>query len=84
MSKLLSWLVNLIPEQYRLKVAIKKVSYTVGKLLAGFATSQLVSTGHLTPEQCAQIEIGVTALTAGGLEMLHDWAKMKWPDQKWL
>jgi len=80
----LNWLANLIPEQYRVAIAIKKVSYTVGKLAAGFLTAQLIAKGKLTPEQCGQIELATTAIVAGGLEAVHDWAKVKWPDQKWL
>lgn len=84
MSKMLNWLVNLIPEQYRVAVAIKKGAYMVGKLAAGFVTSQLVTTGKLTPEQCSQVQVAITAITAGSLEMLHDWAKLKWPAATWL
>lgn len=78
--KFLTWLTNLIPEQYRVGIAIKKGAYMVGKLAAGFLTAQLVTTGKLTPEQCSQAQIAITAATAGGLELLHDWAKLKWPN----
>lgn len=84
MPKILNWLVNLVPEQYRVGVAIKKASYMVGKLAAGYMTAQLVTTGHLTPEQCSQAQVAITTLVAGGLEMAHDWAKLKWPDAVWL
>ncbi len=84
MSKFLNWVVNLIPEEYRVGVAIKKVSYTVGKLAAGLITAKLVSSGKLTPEQCNQIQLGVTAAVAGGLTMLQDWAKLKYPNATWL
>lgn len=84
MSKILSWITNLIPEQYRVGIAIKKASYMVGKLAAGYVTAQLVTTGKLTPEQCNQVQVAITAVTAGGLEMFHDWAKLKWPNAIWL
>lgn len=84
MSKLLDWVINLIPEQYRAGVAIKKVAYTVGKLATGYLTAQLVTSGKLTPDQCSQIQLGLTAGIAGGLEMVHDWAKLKWPNATWL
>lgn len=80
MSKILGWLANLVPEQYRVSVAIKKGSYMVGKLAAGFVAAQLVTKGKLTPEQCNQVQVMVTAMVAGGLEILHDWAKLKWPN----
>ncbi len=84
MTKLLSWVVKLIPEQYRVGVAIKKASYMIGKLAAGYVTSQLVTTGKLTPEQCGQIQVAITTVTAGALEMAHDWAKLKYPNATWL
>lgn len=84
MSKVLNWLVNLIPEQYRVGIAIKKASYMVGKLTAGFLTAQLVTKGKLTPDQCSQIQLGLTTLVAGSLELVHDWAKVKYPDATWL
>lgn len=84
MSKIMDWVVKLIPEQYRIGIAIKKASYMVGKLAAGYVTGQLVTTGKLTPEQCNQIQLAITTATAGGLELLHDWAKVKWPENSWL
>lgn len=80
MSKLLEWFSNLIPAEYKIGVAIKKLSYTVGKLAAGYITAKLVTTGKLTPEQCSQIQMGLTAGIAGGLTLVQDWAKLKYPD----
>jgi len=80
MIKILSWVSNLIPEQYKVSIAIKKTSYMVGKLAASYLTSQLVTTGKLNAEQCSQVQLAVTTLMAGGLELLHDWAKLKWPN----
>lgn len=84
MSKILNWFSGLIPAQYKISIAIKNVSYMVGKLAAGYVTSQLVTTGKLTPEQCSQAQVAITAVVAGGLEAVHDWAAVKWPDTKWL
>jgi len=84
MNKVLNWVINLIPQQYRVSVAIKKASYMIGKLITGYATAKLVTTGKLSPEQTTQIELAITTITAGGLEALHDWAKLKWPEAKWL
>lgn len=84
MTKVLSWIANLIPEQYRAGIAIKKAAYLVGKFAAGYLTAQLVTTGKLTPDQCSQIQIAITTVTAAGLEGLHDWAKLKYPNAVWL
>lgn len=84
MSKVLDWVINLIPQQYRVGVAIKKLSYFVGKFGAGFVTAKLVHTGSLTVDQASQVELAITTLTAGGLQLLHDWARVKWPEARWL
>lgn len=84
MGNVLNWVVNLIPEQYRVAVAIKKLSYFVGKFGAGFVTAKLITSGHLTVDQASQIELAITAATAGGLQLIHDWARVKWPEAKWL
>jgi len=82
--KLLNWFVNLIPEQYRVAVAIKKVSYSVGKLAAGLITAKLVTNGKLTADQVTQIQAGITTGVAATLTFIQDWAKMKWPNATWL
>lgn len=83
MNKLFGWLSGLIPEDYSVGVAVKKVSYMAGKLAAGYIAGKLAA-GHVTPDQANQIQLGITTAVAGGLEAIHDWAKMKWPGVKWL
>lgn len=84
MSKVFSWIVGLIPQEYKFGVAIKKASYMVGKLAAGYITASLVTKGKLTPNQCDQIQLAATTIVAGGLEAVHDWARLKWPQAAWL
>jgi len=73
-----------MPSNYKWSIGIKKVSWLVGKLLAGFVLGKLVTSGHLTSEQMTQLQVTITAVTASGLEWIHDWAKLKYPDAKWL
>lgn len=87
MSKVLNWLVNLIPEEYRVGVAIKKASYSIGKLaIAGLMYGKVGSVvgSKLTPEQVQGIQAGAAALSAAALTGLQDWAKLKWPNATWL
>lgn len=87
MSKFLSWLSGLVPAEYRTEIAIKKMSYTAGKCLAGVLVSGAAKPyigQHLSPDQVAQIQTGATVATAALLTAIHDWAKVKWPDVKWL
>lgn len=88
MTKILEWLSKLIPQEYKLSVAIKKASTTIGKLagaalMMGWMGKHVGS--NLTPEQVQQVQMIVGAITAGGLEALHDWARVKYPNiTKWI
>lgn len=87
MNKVLNWFVNLIPEQYRVGVAIKKASYTVGKLAVAALTYGKVKTmvgDHLTPDQITEIQTAAAGVTAALLTGVHDWAKLKYPNATWL
>ncbi len=87
MSKILNWIVNLIPEQYRIGIAIKKVSYTLGKLaIAGLMYGKVGSMvgSKLTPDQVSQIQVAAAGLSAAVLTSIQDWAKLKWPNATWL
>ncbi len=78
-----NWLLGLIPDNYKASVVIKKVAYLVGKFAVGYATSTLVAKGNMTPAESIQVQMAVTTAVASGLEMLHDWAKLKWPNVSW-
>lgn len=87
MGKLLGWIVNLVPEQYRVGIAIKKMSYTVGKLavaVLAYGKMKTMVGDHLTPDQVQQIQAAMAALAAAALTGLQDWAKVKWPQATWL
>lgn len=80
---MLNWLWKLIPEQYKWTVAAKKATWTVAKtgvsLLAGTKLGKEVS-----PDNWLVVTEVSAALMAGGLKIIHDWARLKWPDAKWL
>jgi len=87
MNKVLSWIVNLIPQEYRVGIAIKKVSYTVGKLaVAALAYGKMKALvgDNLTPDQLVQIQTTTAAIAAALLEGVHDWARLKYPNATWL
>lgn len=83
----MDWILSMVPADYKWNVAIKKASYTVGKLVAAglmMGKTKTMVGDHLTPDQITQIQGAIGAVTAAGLEGIHDWAKLKWPDKKWL
>jgi len=87
MHKVLNWIVNLIPEQYRIGIAIKKVSYTLGKLaIAGLMYGKVGTMvgSKLSPDQVVQIQTAAAGISAALLTAIQDWARVKWPDAKWL
>jgi hypothetical protein len=83
MGKIATWFLSKIPSEYKAGVAIKKASYTIGKLAAAAFTMGWLGQhvgSHLTPDQIKLIEGATGAIVAGGLEAVHDYAKLKWPD----
>ena len=80
---MLNWLLKLIPEDYRLSVAFKKMAWTIAKtgvaLIAGTKIGKEVS-----PENWQVVTEVSTALLAGGMKIVHDWARLKWPNATWL
>ncbi len=84
---MLNFIMNLIPQDYKWSVAIKKASYTVGKLAAAglmMGKAKTLVGSHLTPDQVTEIQGAVGAAAAAFLEGIHDWARVKWPNATWL
>lgn len=84
---MLNWILKYIPSDYKWSVAIKKASYTLAKLATALLTmgkAKDVFGDNLTPEQIQQIQAAVGAVVAAGLEGLHDWLKLKFPNVQWL
>lgn len=73
---------KVLPKDYKFSVATKNIGLGVGKI----ATSLLVGSfgKKLPPEHIEAVGVAVTVITQIGLEALHDWAKVRWPDAKWL
>lgn len=72
-----------LPDNYKFSVAFKKAGIMAGKAVTGLLVGTVV--GHkLTPAHVEAVGTVVTVLTTAGLEALHDWAKLKWPDSGWL
>lgn len=70
---------DLIPEEYDWKVALKKIVYTALKVVvAGVVYKQTGTT--MTPDAQATTSVAV----ASALEALHDWAKLRFPSFGWL
>jgi hypothetical protein len=72
------------PPNWLWTVAVKKVAYMIAKVGVGYLTAKAVTSGQLTLDQVAQMQITTTASVTAVLEAAHDWARMKWPDAKWL
>lgn len=74
----------LVPANYRVTVAIKKVSWIVGMLAVGFAMAKGVGK-YIPAVQVEEVQNVVIGAVAGVLELIHDWAHLKWGDKyAWL
>jgi len=84
---MLTWLLKLIPDDYKWSVMIKKAAYTVGKLAVAalmYGKAKTIVGNQLTPDQLKMVQDTAGVVTAGFLEGVHDWAKLKWPNTGWL
>ena len=75
------------PEQWLLSVAVKKASYGIAKALLALVTAAKAASIeqklgiHIDP---SAFEAGAAAMVVAGVTMVHDWAKLKFPNAKWL
>lgn len=84
---MLNWLLKLIPAEYKWNVAAKNIAYDGGKGVAMILTYTKIGKligAHLTADQFQNVQAAATAIVGAGLAWLHDWAKLKWPDNPWL
>lgn len=79
---MLGFLWGMVPKNYRWSVATKNIGLGVGKLAASLIAGHFGKV--LAPEHINAVGVVVTVLTQTGLEFLHDWAAVKFPNAKWL
>lgn len=80
---MLSFILKLIPQDYKWSIGIKKVGQMAGKAIAGLLIGSALGK-KLSPEHVEAISTVGMVGTTMALEWFHDWAKLKWPDAKWL
>ncbi len=84
---MLNWFLKFIPEQYKWDVAAKKVAYTTGKVLVALILGSKAGPAiqaHTSGDQIIAVQTGVSAACGMVLELVHDYLKMKFPDNGWL
>lgn len=80
---MLKFLWRIVPDNYKFSVAFKKIGVIAGKAVTGLLVGSVVGS-KLAPQHVEAVGTVVTVLTTACLEAVHDWAKVKWPDNKWL
>lgn len=74
---------KVLPDNYKFSVAFKKVSWTIAKTAISLVAGTKIGS-QVPPEQWMIVTEVSAALIAGALKFVHDWAKVKWPDNDWL
>lgn len=72
-----------MPQDYKYSIAFKKTSQGIAKFVAGLIVGTSIGK-TISPDHVKAVEGVVATMTMAGLEFVHDWARMKWPDKKWL
>jgi uncharacterized membrane protein len=80
---MLSFILKLIPDQYKFGVAFKKIAWTIAKTLVALVAGTKIG-NQVAPEQWLVVTEVSSAMIAGGMKLVHDWAKLKWPNISWL
>lgn len=74
---------NILPADYKWSVAIKKTGIMAGKAITGLLIGSTVG-AKLSPQHIEVVGTVTTVLATAALEGIHDWAKLHWPNAKWL
>lgn len=72
-----------IPNDYKFDVAFKKIGAMAGKAIVGLLVGSQVAQ-HVPHQYIEAVGTVVTVGTTMLMEGIHDWAKMKYPNAKWL
>ena len=80
---MLNWIWKVLPSEWKFSVALKKATWTVAK--TGVSLLAATKLGkEISPENWLTVTEVSAALMAGGLKVIHDWARLKYPTVKWL
>lgn len=74
---------KLIPADYSWGVAVKKGSLMAGKFLISLLLGSKLGptiTAHTTPDQLSAVQTATTVASGVILEIVHDWLKMRFPN----
>ncbi len=80
---MLTWLWKMLPENYKFSVAFKKMSWTIAKTFVALVSGTKIGS-QVAPDQWLIVTEVSSALIAGGMKLVHDWARLKYPNAKWL
>lgn len=80
---MLKFIWKILPSNYKFSVLFKKMGMMAGKATAGWLLGTTVGK-HLSPQHIELISGAIGVITTAGLEAGHDWAKLKWPNNKYL
>lgn len=78
---------SLVPEGWLGRIAAKRVAYGLAKAVAtllAYAKTQEMLAFLGIHVDAAKLQEGVAVATLGIMELAHDWARMKFPNVKWL
>lgn len=80
---MLNFFWKLVPPNYRWEIGIKRAGIMAGKAITGLLVGSEIG-ARLSPAHVGAVGAVATVLATATLEWFHDWAKMKYPNAKWL
>lgn len=79
---MLNFFWKMFPQDYKWSVAMKKAGWTIAKTLVALAAGTRVGKEVSSENWLVVTEVS-SALIAGGMKLVHDWAKLKYGDSKY-
>lgn len=80
---MIAWIWKILPENYKFSVAFKKAAWTVAKTVVALAAGTKIGK-EISPENWVTVTEVVSTALVGAMKLVHDWARLKWPESKWL
>lgn len=80
---MINWIWKILPSEWKFSVAIKKATWTIAKTTVALAAGTKLGK-EISPENWLTVTEVSATLMAGAMKLVHDWARLKWPNAKWL
>lgn len=84
---LFGYVIRIVPNSWKWSIATKRIAYGLAKLAASglsYAKAQTLMQSLGVTIDPETFQNGIALFVMAALEGFHDWARVKWPEAKWI